>query len=99
MYERRSQNRLIYVNDPANASLELSDQLGSLLRDAEIFLISGFNTMRDEKLIDQRLVALRTHMQQLPSEALVHYEDAAFHLPSFRSRVRNALVRDLDITA
>jgi hypothetical protein len=53
--------------------------------------------MRGEKLIDQRLVALRTHMQQLPSEALVYHEDAAFHLPSFRSRVRNALVRDLDI--
>jgi hypothetical protein len=90
-------NRLIYVNDPANASLELSDQLGSLLRDAGIFLISGFNTMRDQELIDQRLAALRIHMQQLPSEALVYYEDAAFHLPSFRSRVRNALVRDLDI--
>ena len=41
-------NRLIYVNDPANASLALSEQLGSQLRDAGIFLISGFNTMRDQ---------------------------------------------------
>jgi ADP-dependent phosphofructokinase/glucokinase len=90
-------NRLIYVNDPANASLELSDQLGLLLRDAGIFLISGFNTMRGEELLDQRLATLRKHMQQLPPETLVYYEDAAFHLPSFRGRVRNALVEDLDI--
>jgi ADP-dependent phosphofructokinase/glucokinase len=90
-------NRLIYVNDPANASLILSDQLGFLLRDAGVFLISGFNTMQDPDLLDERLDTLRTHMQQLPSGALVYYEDAAFHLPSFRSRVRNALLEIIDI--
>jgi hypothetical protein len=90
-------NRLIYVNDPANASLVLSNQLGFLLRDAGVFLISGFNTMQDPDLLDERLATLRTHMQQLPSGALVYYEDAAFHLPSFRSRVRNALLEIIDI--
>jgi hypothetical protein len=90
-------NRLIYVNDPANASLRLSDQLGSILRDAVIFLISGFNTMQDQRLLDQRLATLRSHMQQLPPDALVYYEDAAFHRPVFRSRVRNALLDVLDV--
>jgi ADP-dependent phosphofructokinase/glucokinase len=90
-------NRLIYVNDPANASLEVSDQLGFLLRDAGIFLISGFNTMQDHDLLDERLATLRTHMRHLPSGALVYYEDAAFHLPSFRSRVRNALLEIINI--
>jgi ADP-dependent phosphofructokinase/glucokinase len=90
-------NRLIYVNDPANASLLLSDQLGELLREAGIFLISGFNTMRNEELLDKRLSALRTHMQKLPSTALVYYEDAAFHRPEFRSRVLKALVDVLDV--
>jgi ADP-specific Phosphofructokinase/Glucokinase conserved region len=85
-------NRLIYVNDPANASLALNEQLGSLLRDAGIFLISGFNTMRDQQLLDERLSTLRRHMQQLPPGALVYYEDAAFHLPGFRGRVRTALL-------
>jgi ADP-dependent phosphofructokinase/glucokinase len=90
-------NRLIYVNDPENESLVLSEQLGSLLRDAEIFLISGFNTMRDYHVLDQRLSTLRRHMQQLPSNGLVCYEDAAFHRPAFRRRVRNALLDVLDV--
>jgi ADP-specific Phosphofructokinase/Glucokinase conserved region len=90
-------NRLIYVNDPANASLVLSEQLGSVLRDAEIFLISGFNTMRDQGLLDERLSTLRRHMQQLPPGALVCYEDAAFHRPAFRRRVRDALLEVIDV--
>jgi ADP-dependent phosphofructokinase/glucokinase len=90
-------NRLIYVNDPANASLALSDQLGSLLRDAGVFLISGFNTMRDQDVLDERLTTLRRHMQQLPPGAFVYYEDAAFHLPTFRRRVRNALLEVIDV--
>ena len=90
-------NRLIYVNDPANASLVLSEQLGSLLRDAGVFLISGFNTMRDQDMLDERLTTLRRHMQQLPAGAFVYYEDAAFHLPTFRRRVRNALLDVIDV--
>ena len=90
-------NRLIYVNDPANSSLVLSEQLGSLLRDARIFLISGFNTMRDQDVLDERLSTLRSHMQQLPADAFVYYEDAAFHRPAFRSRVRNALLDAIDV--
>jgi len=90
-------NRLIYVNDPANAWLALSDQLGSLLREADAFLISGFNTMQDQNLLDERLATLKRHMQQLPSGALVYYEDAAFHQPAFRSRVRNALLESIHI--
>jgi ADP-dependent phosphofructokinase/glucokinase len=90
-------NRLIYVNDPANASLLLSEQLASLLRDAEIFLISGFNTMRDQVLLTERLSTLRRHMLQLPPGALVYYEDAAFHRPTYRSRVRDALLEVIDI--
>jgi sugar/nucleoside kinase (ribokinase family) len=90
-------NRLIYVNDPANSSLALSEQLGSLLRDARIFLISGFNTMRDQGVLDERLSTLRRHMQQLPAGAFVYYEDAAFHRPTFRSSVRNALLDAIDV--
>lgn len=90
-------NRLIYVNDPANASLMLSEQLGSLLRDAAVFLISGFNTLRDQDVLDERLTTLRRHMQQLPPGAFVYYEDAAFHMPTFRRRVRNALLDIIDV--
>jgi ADP-dependent phosphofructokinase/glucokinase len=90
-------NRLIYVNDPPNEALVLSDQLGSLLRDADTFLISGFNSMRDQDVLDERLFTLKRQMRQLPSHALVYYEDAAFHEPVFSKRVRDALVDVIDV--
>ena len=68
-----------------------------MLRDADIFLISGFNSMRDQDALDERLFTLRRHMRQLPSHALVYYEDAAFHEPAFSRRVRNALLEVIDV--
>jgi ADP-dependent phosphofructokinase/glucokinase len=90
-------NRLIYVNDPANESMLLSDEWGGVLRDARVFLISGFNAVRDETLLDRRLATLRGHMRQLSPEAVVYYEDAGFHQPEFSRRVRAALLDDIDV--
>jgi ADP-dependent phosphofructokinase/glucokinase len=90
-------NRLIYVNDPANESMPLSEDLGPLLRDAGVFLVSGFNATRDRVVLDQRLSTLKRHMRELPARALVYYEDAAFHEPAFSRRVRDALVDVIDV--
>jgi ADP-dependent phosphofructokinase/glucokinase len=90
-------NRLIYVNDPANSSMALADDLGARLRDADVFLISGFNAMRDERLLDERLAALRAHMRHLPPGAVTYYEDAAFHEPALSQRVRDALLDVIDV--
>jgi ADP-dependent phosphofructokinase/glucokinase len=90
-------NRLIYVNDPANGSMLLSQDLGMLLHAARIFLISGFNAIRDGQLLDQRLTTLRSHMRQLPAEAVVYYEDAGFHEPGFSQRVRDALLAAITV--
>ncbi|MEU7740084.1 ADP-dependent glucokinase/phosphofructokinase [Nonomuraea sp. NPDC049158] len=90
-------NRLIYVNDPANESMLLSDELGSLLREARVFLISGFNAIRDRRLLDGRLSTLRSHMRQLPAEAVVYYEDAGFHEPGHSQLVRDALLEVIDV--
>jgi len=90
-------NRLIYVNDPANESMLLADGLGARLRAAEIFLISGFNAMRDKDLLDDRLRSLRSHMLQLPPGAVTYFEDAAYHEPSFSRRVREVLLDAIDV--
>ncbi|MEV0388694.1 ADP-dependent glucokinase/phosphofructokinase [Nonomuraea sp. NPDC050643] len=90
-------NRLIYVNDPANESMLLSGDLGSLLSHARVFLISGFNAIRDRPTLDRRLSTLRSHMRQLPAEAVVYYEDAGFHEPGLSHRVRDALLDVIDI--
>ncbi len=85
-------NRLIYVNDPANAAMLLADELGARLRAAEVFLISGFNAMRDKDELDARLGSLRSHMRHLPPGAVTYFEDAAYHEPAFSRRVREALL-------
>jgi ADP-dependent phosphofructokinase/glucokinase len=90
-------NRLIYVNDPANEQMLLSDELGTLLEDAGVFLISGLNAIRDPELLDRRLSTLRGHMRRLPADAVVYYEDAGFHEPAFSRRVRNALIDDIGV--
>jgi len=90
-------NRLIYVNDPANGSMRLSDELGGLLRSARVFLISGFNAIRDRETLDRRLSTLRRHMRHLPAGAVVYYEDAGFHEPGLSQRVRDALLGAIDV--
>ncbi|HEY0698689.1 MAG TPA: ADP-dependent glucokinase/phosphofructokinase, partial [Micromonospora sp.] len=90
-------NRLIYVNDPANAAMLLTDDLGDRLSRAEIFLISGFNAMREEAELDARLDALKNHLRQLPSGAVTYFEDAAYHEPAFSRRVRNALLDQISV--
>ncbi len=90
-------NRLIYVNDPANAAMLLTDDLGDRLRKADIFLISGFNAMRDQAELDERLASLKEHMRQLPYGAVAYFEDAAYHEPAFSRRVRDALLDEINV--
>ena len=92
-----SPNRLIYVNDPANGDMLLTDDLGDRLARAAVFLISGFNAMRDETELDARLALLREHMRRLPPGAVTYFEDAAYHEPAFSRRVRAALLDRIDV--
>jgi ADP-dependent phosphofructokinase/glucokinase len=90
-------NRLIYVNDPANSDMHLTADLGDRLGAAEIFLISGFNAMRDAADLDTRLAVLRNGMRRLPPGSITYFEDAAYHEPAFSSRVRAALLDKIDV--
>jgi ADP-dependent phosphofructokinase/glucokinase len=86
-----SSNRLIFANDPPVEQLVISEDLGDALSRATLFLISGFNVIRDPDVLDRRLEDLRRHMLRLPPSALVYYEEAGFHAPGLNHRVRDAL--------
>lgn len=90
-------NRVIFANDPPNGELLLSDELGFALEQAEIFMVSGFNSIQYEALLKQRLSSIRQHMQHLPAEAIVYYEDAGFHVPAMSRHVREALIDLIDV--
>src|SRR6478752_3451329 len=85
-------NRLIYVNDPANETMAIRNDLGTILSSTRMFLIAGFNAVADEEVLGERLLTVREHMRRLPADALVYYEDAGFHQPGFNRRVHGALL-------
>ncbi|ALE06909.1 hypothetical protein AL755_17985 [Arthrobacter sp. ERGS1:01] len=90
-------NRVIYANDPPNRELLLSDGLGVALTDASVFMVSGFNSIQEPEVLEQRLASLMEHMEQLPSSAVVFYEDAGFHVPAMSQQVRDSIVGEVDI--
>lgn len=90
-------NRVIYVNDPANAELVLDEDLGLALSAADVFLISGLNSISDEATLRTRLHDLAWHLRSLPSTALVVYEEAGFHVPALSALVRKAVLDRVDI--
>lgn len=90
-------NRLIYVHDPPNREMRLSEDLPAALSSAEFFLVSGFNSMQDAATLDARLSLLIEHMRSLPEGALTVYEDAGFHVPEFSRRVRERIAGVVDV--
>lgn len=92
-----SANRVILTNDPPNRELVLSGELPAVLADAEVFLVSGFNVIQTEALVRQRVGELRTHMEHLPADALVLYEDSGFHVPALSPIVWEGLRGRVDV--
>ncbi|MDR1096249.1 MAG: hypothetical protein LBL31_07650 [Spirochaetaceae bacterium] len=95
--ETERPNRIIYTNDPDNALMCLHPGLPALLQDAKVFLISGFNTMQDVPLLEDRLGQLRTMVRGLSEKTMVFYEDGAFHREGMSAIVRRFLLPCIDI--
>jgi ADP-dependent phosphofructokinase/glucokinase len=70
-------NRLIYVNDRPNRELVLSDSLAATLQGARVFLVSGFNTIQDAAVLDERVGQIRRHLAELPAGAVAPREDGS----------------------
>lgn len=90
-------NRIIYTNDPPNQELLLSDDLGTELRDADVFMFAGFNVIQQPGVLEQRLQSIRRHMEHLPAHATVMYEDAGYHSPALSLRVSETLLDLIDV--
>lgn len=92
-----SANRLIFANDPPNREMAIADGLGDALATAAVFLVSGFNTMQDDRLLVRRLDQLLSAMRRLPSDAVVYYEDAGFYRREFSREIRARLLDRIDV--
>ncbi len=90
-------NRLIYVNDAPNREMVLSPGLGQLLESADVFLVSGLNSVQDMDTLQTRLTELLALLNHIPSTSMVIFEDAGYHVPQTRVRVRDALSDRVDV--
>lgn len=92
-------NRIIYHHDDDNISMNLNEDFADLITDSRLFLISGFNAMTSETLLNKRLESLLRIMEKLPKDALVFYEDAGYHEPKFRQLILRTLAERLNIVS
>ena len=90
-------NRIIYTNDPPNRELVLSRDLGRAFEHAEIIMISGFNVIQEAEVLDARLDELLEHLASRRERSVVFFEDAGYHRPILRDRVREKLVDAVDV--
>jgi sugar/nucleoside kinase (ribokinase family) len=90
-------NRIIFTNDPPNTEMVLSPELGNSLKAADVFLISGLNVIKERTVLDARLATLARELQNLPPDAVVVYEDGAFHHPEFAPIVRDFMANTVTV--
>ncbi|GAB3618235.1 hypothetical protein GCM10027416_27920 [Okibacterium endophyticum] len=90
-------NRIIYTNDPPNRHLLLARELREALGSAQVFLVSGFNTMQDAGELDERVGQVIDHLAAMPDGSVVVFEDAGYHNEAFGRRVRDRLAPHVDV--
>ncbi len=90
-------NRIIFANDPPNREMALSADLPAALAAADVFLISGFNTMIDAGLMSSRLDDLERALARLPAAAIVYYEDAGYYRRDLAGLPRERLLSRIDV--
>ena len=90
-------NRIIYANDPPHRELRIAADLPDALSTADVFLLSSFNVIQELATLDARLWQVRDAMRSLPPDALIMFEDAGYHVPALSRRVRDEMVRAVDV--
>jgi ADP-dependent phosphofructokinase/glucokinase len=90
-------NRLIYVNDLPNRELVLAPQLGDLVADARVFLASGFNTIQDATILEDRLAQVSAAIARMSADGVAIFEDAGSHDVAHGRRVRDAMAAVVDV--
>lgn len=90
-------NRIILAHDVANKMLELHPDLSATLANCEVFLACGFNVIRDQEVLDDRLRTVENAMSGMRQDSLVFFEEAEYHVPKYSLQVREVMIRYADV--
>ena len=93
----RAPNRLIYHCNADRIALNLNEDFADLITGAKVMLISGFNAIQSEQVLEARLHSVRRMLERLPNDATVFLEDGAYFDPGFRQLVFRMLGDKIDI--
>lgn len=87
----RRSNRLIFHCNADRIAMRLAPDFADFIADAEVMLISGFNAMQDQRLLEDRLATVSLMLARLPGGAKVFLEDGGYFDPRFRQVVYRTL--------
>lgn len=90
-------NRVILTNDVPNRELRIAEAFGDAAARARVILVSGFNSMQEAGLLEQRMADVLRHIARRGADAITVYEHGAFHVPAFSGRVREVVGPRVDI--
>lgn len=90
-------NRVILTNDIPNRELVIAEALGDAVERAQVVMVSGFNSMQEPELLEQRMADVLRHIARRSAGSVCVYEHAAFHVAAFSDRVREVVGPHVDI--
>ena len=99
-YRTMRANRIIYNNNLDSMTMTINpDFFSTPIEDAKVFMISGFNAMRDEVLLKERMLTLTKNLSLLKKKQgiKIFYEDACFHKQALSNLVHQYLSPYIDI--
>lgn len=90
-------NRIIYTNDPDNASMHINEKFIQLLDQARIMLVSGFNVIENAQTLKARLEKVRRIAAALPGNTVVFSESGCYFEEEMQWRFLRELGDIIDI--
>lgn len=84
-------NRLIFVHDPDNESLQIATDLALAVADADIWLVSGLNAVREADVLNKRIEQITDLAASARPGTWILYEDAGFHDRDLADRALTAM--------
>ncbi|UFU08015.1 ADP-dependent glucokinase/phosphofructokinase [Ruania halotolerans] len=92
-------NRLIYVNDPPNRDLLLSDEIAQVAPHLGVLLVTGLNSMQDPVLVKDRLSRIAQVVEAMPDGGVVLFEDAGQHVAALGEQVLATMATLADVVS
>jgi ADP-dependent phosphofructokinase/glucokinase len=97
LIETNRANRIIFNNNQDLMAMKLNTLFFEEAKKCQIFLLSGFNAIRNMETLKDRLELVETELSSFPKSIPIIYEDACFQKPEFSRTVWEYLCRYLSI--